>query len=113
MWFSCREVQCEALGFCVPWGNRVSGTACRVAGYSFPPLTGESGILSLWWGSKGSLAVRDGGECWASMLCVDESPLEPKNSKAWSLRFTWVCGGRLLALNSMLKVPVGQQSWWA
>jgi hypothetical protein len=42
--------------------NRASGADCRVAGYSFPPLSGESGILALWWGNKGSLAVRDSGE---------------------------------------------------
>jgi hypothetical protein len=38
--------------------NRVSDATCRVAGYSFPPLSGESGILTLRWGSEGSLAVR-------------------------------------------------------
>jgi hypothetical protein len=58
-----REVQCEGLGFCVPWGNRASVVSCKVADYSFPPLSGESGIFALWQGIKGSLAVRDSGEC--------------------------------------------------
>jgi hypothetical protein len=60
--------------------------------------------------SEGFLAVRDSGECWASMLCRERSLLAPKNSKAWILRFTWVCGVRLLAPTSKLRVPVGQQN---
>jgi hypothetical protein len=47
MWLFCREVQHEALCFCVPWGNRGSGATSWVAGYSFPPLSGESGVHSL------------------------------------------------------------------
>jgi hypothetical protein len=27
-------------------GNRGSGAACRVVGFSFPPLSGESGVLA-------------------------------------------------------------------
>jgi hypothetical protein len=49
MWLTCREAQGEALGFCVPWGNRASGAAWRLVGYSFPPLSGEPGFLALWW----------------------------------------------------------------
>jgi hypothetical protein len=60
----------EALGFCVSWGNRASGATCRVAGYSFPLLSGESGVLAFWCGNKGSLAVRDSGE--AGPLCSVE-----------------------------------------
>jgi hypothetical protein len=82
------------LGFCVPWWNRASDATCRVTGYSFPSLNGESGILALWQGSEGSLAVRDSGEGWASMLCGQGSLLAPKSSKVWSMRFTWVCGGK-------------------
>jgi hypothetical protein len=74
--------------FCVPWGNRASGATCRVVGYSFLPLSENLAVLALCWWSKGSLAVRDSGECWASMLCGEGSLLVPKNSKAWSLRFT-------------------------
>jgi hypothetical protein len=37
MWLSCREVQCEALGFYVPWRNRACGATCRIA--SFLPLS--------------------------------------------------------------------------
>jgi hypothetical protein len=68
-----------------PWGNRTSGAAWRVAGFSFPPLSGESGILALWWRSKGSLAVRDSRE--ASPLCSvgREAFWHQQNSKAWSL----------------------------
>jgi hypothetical protein len=46
-WISWREVQCEALSFCVLRGNRASSATCRVAGYNFPPVSGESGILTL------------------------------------------------------------------
>jgi hypothetical protein len=35
-----------------------------VAGYSFPPLSGEPGILTLWQGSRGSPVVRHCGRCW-------------------------------------------------
>jgi hypothetical protein len=66
-----------ALGFCVPWVNRASVATCRVACYIFPPFSGESGILSLWQETEGSFAVRESGECWASMLCWEESPLVP------------------------------------
>jgi hypothetical protein len=45
--FSCREAQCEVLGLCAPWGSRLTVVAYRVAGYSFPPLGGESGVLAL------------------------------------------------------------------
>jgi hypothetical protein len=31
--FSCREVQCEVLAFCVPGRKRTSGATCRVAGF--------------------------------------------------------------------------------
>jgi hypothetical protein len=103
-------VQREVLCFCVPWWSIASGDACSVAGYSFASVGRESGILVLWQGSEGSLAVRDSGECWASVLCGEESLLVPKNSKAWSLMFTWVCGGRPLALSSKLRVPIGQQN---
>jgi hypothetical protein len=34
-----------------------------------------------------------------------------QNSKAWSLGFTKVCG-RLLALSSKLRVPMGKQIQW-
>jgi hypothetical protein len=51
------EVQNEGLCFCVPLGKRASSVTCRVAGFSFPPLSGESGILLLWRGSKCSLPV--------------------------------------------------------
>jgi hypothetical protein len=44
---SCREVQCEALGICITWENKASGVACRVGGYSFPPISGESVVLIL------------------------------------------------------------------
>jgi hypothetical protein len=33
MWLSCKEEQCELLGFCVPCGKRVSGATCRVTGF--------------------------------------------------------------------------------
>jgi hypothetical protein len=59
----------------VPWGNRASGVTCRVAGFSFPPLSGESGILALSQGSEDSLALRDSGECWASVFCGEGSLL--------------------------------------
>jgi hypothetical protein len=98
------------LGFCVLFGDRASGATCSVTGYNFPPLSGESSVLALWWGSEGSLAVRDSGECWASVLCGEGSLLVPKNSKSWSLRFTWVCGGRMLALNSKLRVLWGSRT---
>jgi hypothetical protein len=61
-------VQCETLSFFVTWGNRASGATYRVAGYNFSPLSGESGILALRWGSEGSFDVRESGRCWASML---------------------------------------------
>jgi hypothetical protein len=32
--------------------NRVSDGTCRIAGYSFAPLSGESGILTLWQGVR-------------------------------------------------------------
>jgi hypothetical protein len=44
------------------------------------------------------------------MLCGEGNLLAPKNSKAWSLHFTWVCGGRLLSLSSKLRIAVGQQT---
>jgi hypothetical protein len=94
------------VGFCVPSRSRASGTACRVAGYNFPSLSGKSVILVLWWGIEVFLAVSDSGECWASMLFGEASLLVPKIS----LRFTLVCGSRLLALSSKLRIPVGQQS---
>jgi hypothetical protein len=74
-WLFCKELQCETLGFCVLWGNRFSGATHKAPGYSFPLLSKESGILALWCGSMGSLAVRDSGEC--SMLCGEESFLVP------------------------------------
>jgi hypothetical protein len=49
-------------------------------------------------GSKGSLVVRDSGECCASW--------HQQIIKAWN----WVCGdGRLLSLYSNLRAPMGQQ----
>jgi hypothetical protein len=82
MWLFSREVQCEVLGFCVSWGNRASGATCRVTGFSFPPLSGKSGSSCslMGWGLAGrkdSLAVRDSGECWVSMLCREGSLLAP------------------------------------
>jgi hypothetical protein len=71
----CRDVQCEVLGFCVPWGNRPSGAACSIAGCSFPPFSGESGILTFSWRSEGSLTFWDSGECWASVLFGEGSLL--------------------------------------
>jgi hypothetical protein len=44
---SCREARCNTLGFCLPWRDRASGATCKVAGYSFPPLSGESGVPTL------------------------------------------------------------------
>jgi hypothetical protein len=44
---SGREAQCEAMGFCALWGSRPSGSACRIAGFSFPPFSGESVILAV------------------------------------------------------------------
>jgi hypothetical protein len=38
---------CDVLGFFVPLGNRDFGSACTVVGYSFPHISGESGILTL------------------------------------------------------------------
>jgi hypothetical protein len=54
-WLFCRELQHEALGFCVPQGNRTSGATSRVTGYSFPPLSGKSSILGLWQGGRAPL----------------------------------------------------------
>jgi hypothetical protein len=67
MGLSCREVQCEVevLGFYGPWRSRPSGAACRVLGYSFPPLSGESDILFNQ--EQGSPTVRHSGECWTSV----------------------------------------------
>jgi hypothetical protein len=53
-----------------------SGVTCRVAGFSFSSLCGESGILALY-GAVRSLAVRVSGGCWASMLCGEGSLLVP------------------------------------
>jgi hypothetical protein len=36
-----------------------------------------------------------------------EASWHQQNSKAWSLEFTWVCGGRLLALGNKLRLPMG------
>jgi hypothetical protein len=36
-----------SAGLLWPWRNRASSAACRVAGFSFPPLSGESGVLAL------------------------------------------------------------------
>jgi hypothetical protein len=38
-----------------------------------------------------------------------EASWQQQISKVWSLGFTWVCGGMLLALCSKLSVPIGQQ----
>jgi hypothetical protein len=43
------------------------------------------------------------------MFCGAEDSWCQQISKALSLGFTWVCGGKLLALCSKLRVPVGQQ----
>jgi hypothetical protein len=43
----CRELQCEVLGSCAPWGSGPSGASCTVAGYSFPSLSGESVVPAL------------------------------------------------------------------
>jgi hypothetical protein len=40
-----------------------------------------------------------------------EASLRQQNSKAWSLGFTCMCGSRLLALSSKLRVSMGQQIW--
>jgi hypothetical protein len=76
-----------SAGLLCTWGNRASGAICRVAGYRFPPLSVESGVLVLWWGNEGSPAVRDSGEHWASMPCGEGSFLFPAESKpgAWVL----------------------------
>jgi hypothetical protein len=42
-----QEAQCEELGFHVPWESRFSGATYRVAGYSFPLFSGESGIITV------------------------------------------------------------------
>jgi hypothetical protein len=76
-----------STGFLCALGDRGSGAACRVAGCTFASLSGEPGILALWLGSEGSLAVRDSGE--AGPPCsVGRKPPGAKNSKIWSLRFT-------------------------
>jgi hypothetical protein len=62
-------------------GNKASGAFCKVAGYDFPPLSGEPGILALWQGSKGSLAVRGSREYWASVLSSGEASWHQKMAK--------------------------------
>jgi hypothetical protein len=64
MLLPCREMQCEVLGFGVPWGDMASVANCRVAGYTFPSINKKSGILSLGWRSKNSLAIRDLSVLW-------------------------------------------------
>jgi hypothetical protein len=39
-----------------------------------------------------------------------EASWHQQKSKTWSLEFTCLCGSRVLALSSKLRVPVGQQS---
>jgi hypothetical protein len=39
-----------------------------------------------------------------------EASWHQQNNKAWNLVFTYICGNRLLALSSKLRVPLGQQS---
>jgi hypothetical protein len=104
MWLSCREGQCEVLGFCVLWGNRASGPTCREAGFIFLPLSGVSGSLALWWGTRALLLSVSVGS--AGLLCSVGREVSwcQQVSKASSLGFTWVCGGRLLALYSKLRV---------
>jgi hypothetical protein len=109
MWLSCREVRYEVLGFCVPWGNRVSGAAWEVASYSFPPLSEKPSSSH----SNGGVGLSFCQEQWGVLgLCIlwEGSLLVPgQNSEAWSLRFTSVCGGRLPTLCRKLRVHVGQQ----
>jgi hypothetical protein len=48
-------------------GGRPSSATHWVAGYSFPPLSGESSVLVLWWRGKVSPAVWHSGKCWTSV----------------------------------------------
>jgi hypothetical protein len=50
MGFSFREMLCEVFDLCAPYGSRfhpLPGTTYSIAGYTFSPLSGESGILAL------------------------------------------------------------------
>jgi hypothetical protein len=53
-----------------------------------------------------------GGEHQASMVCGREASWCLQHSKVCGLGFTCLCGGGPLALNSKLRVPVGQQRPW-
>jgi hypothetical protein len=96
---TCRVVKChsvEELGFhrwdspverhsgkcwaSVPLGCRPSGATYWVAAYSFPSLSGESGILALWLGCRCSPTVRDNGEPWASVYLGSQASWQLQSS---------------------------------
>jgi hypothetical protein len=109
MWLSFREVQCELLGFCVPWGNRVSGAPQRVAGFSFPPLVWNLAFLLFDKGARALLLSGTVGSTGPPCSVGRKDFWCQQISKAWSMVFPWVCDRRLLVLCSKLRVPMGQQ----
>jgi hypothetical protein len=68
--------QWEVLGPCASWGCKPFCTAHWVVVYSFPLLSGESGIPAFWRGKGDSPAVRHGEEYWASVHLGRQVPTE-------------------------------------
>jgi hypothetical protein len=72
----------------------------RVAGYHSVEDLGSHSLMG-----QQRLSSR---RAWCRALCLHA--LWGRNTKAWSLGFTCVCSGGLLALSNKLKMTVGQQS---
>jgi hypothetical protein len=73
-WLSCREVQHEVLGFCVPWGNWLLVPPAEYQVIAFLPLVGNLAFFLLM-GEWGPPALRASGKSWASVLCGERSLL--------------------------------------
>jgi hypothetical protein len=67
MELSGMQAQWEVLGLFALWGSRPLNANHRVLGYSFPPLSGESGILMALWQWGVSTMVVHSVECWDFM----------------------------------------------
>jgi hypothetical protein len=81
------------------------GTGLLVLPIEWPAFFPSVGNLTFFFFVGGTRALLLPGGV-RPLSCVGrEASRQKQISKAWSLRFTWVCDGRLLALCSKLRVP--------
>jgi hypothetical protein len=88
-----------------PWGTGLLVLHSEQEVIAFLPLVGNLAFSLFDRGSKGSLAVRDSGEFWASKLWEGK----PTEWQGLESGVHLVCGGRLLALCSRLRVTMRQR----